>query len=334
MAELVPPAPTPIHAESRRHAPGWLQRARAFTALLLLLLFNAIFTRDFLTLQTLNVNLSQVAQIVVVAMGMALVIATAGIDLSVGAVAAFAGTLAAVLLTQAAEPLARTGLALPAALLLPLVAAGGFGLMNAFLITRYGVQPIVATLVLFIAGRGLAEMLTGSNLRTFPEETLHWLRGNLLGVPAQAWLMAAVVAATAWVVRRTLFARWLLVVGGNERAAHLAGVPVARVKFIAYGACAVLAGVAGIMNVAMISAADPAKIGQNIELDAIAAVAVGGTLLSGGRVNVAGTLVGALAIQLLGYTLLAHGVAYEYALVAKAAIILLAVYLQRRERTA
>src|SRR5207253_301830 len=202
--------------------------------LLWLLLVNAIFTRDFLTLQTLNVNLSQVAQIVVVAMGMALVIATAGIDLSVGAVAAFAGTLAAVLLTR--EPLAHTGLALPAALLLPLVAAGALGLMNGLLITRYGIQPIVATLVLFIAGR-------------------------------------------------------------------------------------VLAGVTGIMNVAMISAADPAKIGLNIELDAIAAVAVGGTLLSGGRVNIAGTLFGALAIQLLDYTLLAHGVADEYALVAKAAII-------------
>jgi simple sugar transport system permease protein/ribose transport system permease protein len=332
MAELVPPAPAPTHEAPGRRALAWLQRGRAFTALLLLLLFNAIFTHDFLTVQTLNVNLSQVAQIVVVAMGMALVIATAGIDLSVGAVAAFAGTLAAVLLTQ--EPLAHSELALPAALLLPLVAAGALGLMNAFLITRYRVQPIVATLILFIAGRGLAEMLTGSNLRTFPEETLHWLRGDLLAVPAQAWLMAAVVAATAWIVRRSLFARWLLVVGGNERAAHLAGVPVARVKFIAYGACAVLAGLAGIMNVAMISAADPAKIGQNIELDAIAAVAVGGTLLSGGRVNVAGTLVGALAIQLLGYTLLAHGVADEYALVAKAAIILLAVYLQRRERTA
>src|SRR3954471_1997782 len=330
VAELVPPVATPGPAEPGRRVLAWLQRARALTALLLLLLVNAIFTRDFLTLQTLNVNLSQVAQIVVVAMGMALVIATAGIDLSVGAVAAFAGTLAAVLLTQ--EGLAHTGLALPAALLLPLLAAGMLGLMNALLITRYGIQPIVATLVLFTAGRGLAEMLTGSNLRTFPEATLHWLRGDLLGVPAQAWLMAVFVAATAWVIRRTLFARWLLAVGGNERAARLAGVPVARVKFVAYGACAVLAGVTGIINVAMISAADPAKIGLNIELDAIAAVAVGGTLLSGGRVNVAGTLFGALAIQLLGYTLLAHGVADEYALVAKAAIILLAVYLQRRER--
>lgn len=332
MVELASTTPSPQAAggESRRWA--WLRGARTLAALLALLLFNALFTRDFLTLQTLNVNLLQVAQIVVVAMGMALVIATAGIDLSVGAVAAFAGTLAAVLLTQTAGALAQPGVALLAALTLPLLAAAVFGAMNGVLITRYGVQPIVATLVLFIAGRGLAEMLTNSNLRTFEPERLAWLHGNLFGLPTQAWVMAAVVAVTAWVVRRTLFARRLLAVGGNPRAAHLSGVPVARVKLIAYGACSVLAGLAGLMNVAMISAADPSKIGLNIELDAIAAVAVGGTLLSGGRIDIIGTLLGALAIQLLDYTLLAHGVADEYALIAKAAIILLAVYLQRREK--
>lgn len=321
----------PMHAASLRAAAvAWLTRAGAVSALVLMLLFNAFFTRDFLTLQTLNVNLSQVAQVVVVAMGMALVVATGGIDLSVGAVAAFAGTLAAVLLTQPQGPLASPGLALAAALVLPLLAAAALGAMNGWLITRHRIQPIVATLVLFIAGRGLAEMLTGSNLRTFAPDTLAWLRGNLLGIPAQAYLMFLVVGGAAWVVRRTLFARWLLAVGGNERAAHLAGVPVGKVKLAAYVVCAVLAGVTGIMNVAMISAADPAKIGLNLELDAIAAVAVGGTLLSGGRASIVGTLVGALVIQLLHYTLLAHGVPDEYALIAKAAVILLAVYLQRR----
>ncbi|MCW5263559.1 ABC transporter permease [Verminephrobacter eiseniae] len=330
MAESAPAtAPLATNGAERR-GRAWLKGGRTLIALVTLLAFNALFTRDFLTLQTLTINLSQVAQVVVVAMGMALVIATAGIDLSVGAVAAFAGTLAAVLLTQDSGALAQPGVALLAALTLPLLAAALFGGMNGLLITRYGVQPIVATLVLFIAGRGLAEMLTNSNLRTFAPERLEWLRSNLLGLPTQAWVMAAVVAVTAWVVRRTLFARRLLAVGGNPRAAHLAGVPVARVKLIAYGACAALAGLAGLMNVAMISAADPAKIGLNIELDAIAAVAVGGTLLSGGRVDIFGTLLGALTIQLLDYTLLAHGVADEYALIAKATIILLAVILQRR----
>ena len=303
----------------------------ALVALALLLVFNAVFTRDFVTLQTFNVNLSQVAQIVVVAMGMALVVATGGIDLSVGATAAFAGTMAAVLLTQTGGVLANPAIALAAALTLPLLGAALFGAVNGGLITRYGVQPIVATLVLFIAGRGLAEMLTESNLRTFSGGSLGWLRANLLGVPVQGLLMLALVAVMAWVMRHSLFSRWVLAVGGNERAARLAGVPVQRVKMTVYIVSAIFAGVAGIMNVAVISAADPAKIGQNIELDAIAAVAVGGTLLSGGRVRIVGTLIGALVIQLLQYSLLAHGIADEYALIVKAGIILLAVYAQRRE---
>lgn len=309
---------------------GAIGRSGAAIALVLLLLFNAVFTRDFLTLQTFNVNLSQVAQVGIVAMGMALVIATAGIDLSVGATAAFAGTMAAVLLTQTSGPLANPALAHVAAVTVPLLAAAVFGAVNGTLVTRYRIQPIVATLVLFIAGRGVAQLLTESNLRTFSNGGLDWLRANVLGVPIQGLLMLAVVAATAWVMRHTLFSRWLLATGGNERAARLAGIPVGRVKMSVYVICAVLAGVAGIMNVAIISAADPARIGQNIELDAIAAVAVGGTPLAGGGANILGTLLGAVLIQLLEYTLLAHGVADEYALLVKAGIILLAVYLQRR----
>jgi len=107
-------------------------------------------------------------------------------------------------------------------------------------------------------------------------------------------------------------------------------VPVARVKLAVYAACAVLAGVAGLLNAAINSAADPAKIGLGIELDAIAAVAVGGTLLTGGKARIGGTLVGALTIQLLGYSLLAHGIEDEWALLVKAGVVLLAVWLQRR----
>jgi len=143
--------------------------------------------------------------------------------------------------------------------------------------------------------------------------------------------MLIVVAASAWVVRRTIFGRHLLALGGNVRAAHLSGVAVRRLKLLVYVVCAILAGVAGLLNVAINSAADPAKIGLGIELDAIAAVAVGGTPLSGGRARIGGTLLGAVAIQLLEYSLLAHGVADEWALIAKAAVVLLAVYLQRRE---
>ena len=217
-----------------------------------------------------------------------------------------------------------------AACTLPLAAAALFGALNGSLIARLRIQPIVATLILFIAGRGFAEMLTDSNLRNFTQPDFARLAGNVAGVPLQGFLMVAVVAIAAWAMRRTAFGRRVLAVGGNERAATLAGIPAGRVKLAVYVICAVLAGVAGILNVAINSAADPAKIGLGIELDAIAAVAVGGTPLAGGRARIVGTLVGGLAIQLLEYSLLAHGVQDEWAMLLKAAVVLAAVYFQRR----
>ncbi|CAB3743808.1 Ribose import permease protein RbsC [Paraburkholderia sediminicola] len=326
MAKL---APT-LNARSPAKWFHSLRSSGAAIALVALLVFNVIFTREFLTLQTLNVNLTQIAPIMIVAVGMALVVATGGIDLSVGSTAAFAGTLAAVLLSQNSGPLANPTIALLCALVLPIVAAALLGSINGMLIARLRVQPIVATLILFIAGRGFAEMLTDSNLRSFTNSSFSHLGGNFLGVPVQGVLMVVVVAVVAWVMRKTVYARWVLATGGNERAAVLAGIQAHRVKLAMYVICGGLAGIAGLLNVAINSAADPAKIGLGIELDAIAAVAVGGTPLMGGSARIVGTMIGALAIQLLQYTLLAHGIQDEWALIVKAAIVLAAVYLQRR----
>ena len=324
----------PLRTTHRSLGPNWARALRdsgAAVALVALFVFNAAFTNRFLTLQTLDINLLQVAPIVIVAVGMALVIATGGIDLSVGATASFAGTFAALLLSQPAGPLAgNPTLALVCALTLPLAAAALAGSINGVLVAHFRIQPIVATLILFIAGRGFAEMLTDSNLRSFGNVGFAQLGGNLFGVPVQGFLMLAVVGLAAWIMQRTVFGRRVLAIGGNERAALLAGVAVQRVKLAVYVICGVLAGIAGLLNVAINSAADPAKIGLGIELDAIAAVAVGGTLLSGGHARILGTLVGALAIQLLEYSLLAHGIQDEWALIMKAGVVLAAVYLQRR----
>src|SRR5205085_8403845 len=138
---------------------------------------------------------------VIVAVGMALVVGTGGIDLSVGSSAAIAGTLAAVCLSQASGPLADPALALACALTLPLAAAAVAGSVNGVLVTRYGIQPIVATLILFIAGRGIAEMITDSNLRNFSHAGFARIGGNVAGVPAQGILMLVVVAVAAWLIR-------------------------------------------------------------------------------------------------------------------------------------
>lgn len=329
----MPEAGTTSVARPARPPPGGSWAALGglggtLLALGALLVFNALFTRNFLTVQTLNVNLTQVATIVIVATGMTLVVATGGIDLSVGALMAIAGALAPMVFSSA--PLGSPALGVALAFVLPVLAAGAFGLFNGLLVTRFAIQPIIATLVLFIAGRGIAQVLTNGNLQTFTNDAFQYVGlGRPLGIPFQVLVMLVVVAGAAWVVRSTVSGRYLLAVGGNEAAARLSGVPVDRVKLAVYAISGLLAGLAGLVVIAINSSSDANQVGLNMELDAIAAVAVGGTPLTGGRASVVGTLFGALVIQLIRYTLLANGVPDAAALVVKAAIVLVAVYLQR-----
>jgi galactofuranose transport system permease protein len=299
---------------------------REIAVLLAMIVFNLIFTQHFVSLQTFNVNLTQVVTIVIVGIGMTLVVATGGIDLSVGASMAISGALAPMLFMNIAGPL---GIVL--AFTLPVLAAAVCGVFNGWLVTRLNVQPIVATLVLFIAGRGIAQVVTDGSLQAFNNPAFQWIAlGKVAGVPFQILLMLVLVAVFTWIVRKTLFGKYLLVTGGNEAAAYLSGIPTARVKMLAYTACAALAGLAGLISISVNSSSDANVVGLGVELDAIAAVAVGGTALTGGKAYITGTLIGALIIQLLRYTLLAHGIPDAAALVLKAAIIIAAVYVQRK----
>ncbi|WP_108502585.1 ABC transporter permease [Paracoccus indicus] len=315
--------PTMIHS---RFDPA---RHGALIALVVILAFNLIVTPNFFQAQTLFVNISQMATIAIVAMGMTLVIATGGIDLSVGAVMALAGALAPLIfLSDFAQ--ANPGLGLAASIVVPVLVALFCGVFNGMLVSCFGVQPIVATLILFISGRGLAQVLTNGNLQTFSNPAFSYLgTGRVLGLPFQGWLVLAIAVVLTWVVTRSIFGRQLLAVGGNERAARMSGLPVRRVKIGAYVICSGLAGLAGLIVVAINSASDAARIGNLMELDAIAAAVVGGTLLQGGRAPIFGAILGAVIIQLVKYTLLANGIADEVALIAKAAIIIAAVYLQQ-----
>ncbi len=323
--------------QGRRAAPdvlAFLQRYAALTALIVLLVFNFAVTPHFASFQTLNVNLTQVATIVIVSVGMTLVIATGGIDLSVGSLMAIAGALAPLIF------LSPFGVAHPAlgnvlAFIVPIGAAGLLGMFNGWFITRFQVQPIVGTLVMFIAGRGIGQVLTNGNLQAFHNPAFQFIGlGRPLGVPFQVIVMLVLVGLAAWAVRRTLFGRHILAIGGNERAARLAGVPVNRVKRWVYAISGLCAGIAGLVVISINSSSDANLVGLGMELDAIAAVAVGGTPFTGGQASVIGTLIGALLIQLLRYTLLANGVPDAAALVVKGAIIAGAVWSQQRGRTA
>ncbi len=327
-------APTLSDRRATPDVVAFLRRYAALTALVVLLIFNFLVTPHFLSLQTLNVNLTQVATIVIVSVGMTLVIATGGIDLSVGSLMAIAGALAPLIF------LSPFGVAHPAlgdalAFVVPIGAAGLLGAFNGWFITRFQVQPIVGTLVMFIAGRGIGQVLTNGNLQVFHNPTFQFIGlGRVFGVPFQVIVMLVLVGLPAWALRRTLFGRHILTVGGNERAARLAGVPVNRVKRWVYAISGLCAGIAGLVVISINSSSDANLVGLGMELDAIAAVAVGGTPFTGGQASVVGSLIGALLIQLLRYTLLANGVPDAAALVVKGAIIAGAVWSQQRSKSA
>ncbi len=314
-------------------SPQFLQRYGVLVAMAALLLFNFAITPHFATLQTLSVNLTQVCTIVIVGVGMTLVIATAGIDLSVGSLMAIAGAASPMFFMGKLIPVSNIYFAITLGIVLPVLISGAFGLFNGWMITNFRIQPIVATLILFIAGRGLAQVSTNGDLQVFKVPEFQAIAlGRVLGIPFQVWIMLAIVAMGTFMLKKTVFGRQVLAVGGNESAARLAGIPVSRTKMIVYSISGLCSGVAGLIVIAMNSAADANLIGLGMELDAIAAVVVGGTLLTGGRATIVGTLLGALLIQLVRYTLLANGVPDPAGLVVKAGLIVLAVWLQRQER--
>jgi ribose/xylose/arabinose/galactoside ABC-type transport system permease subunit len=328
-------------AVGRRTALAAIMRFSTLGALIALLIFNALFTRHFLAMQTLDVNLTQVATIVIVGVGMTLVIATGGIDLSVGSLMAIAGAIAPIIFLNKVVVIGEIHIAVAVSMIVAILLAGAFGWFNGWLITRFNIQPIIATLVLFIAGRGIAQVMTNGDLQPFKLDTFQWIGLGRVGaipdvyrgVPIQVIIMLVMVMVAAWVLKRSLFGRQILAIGGNERAARLAGVPVVQVKRWVYCISGLCAGLAGLVTIAINNSSDANQVGLGMELDAIAAVAVGGTLLSGGRATVTGTLIGALIIQLVRYTMLANGVPDDVAKLAKAALIIAAVWLQSQGRT-
>ena len=332
MATTTAPPPSPPRRPVLSSFLRWDNpTAGALGALILLSIFNAFSTTNFLTLATLRVNLTQVSTIVLVAVGMTLVIATGGVDLSVGSLMAIAGSLAPLIFLSEQGWLGPRWVAIPVAIVVPILVAGMFGLMNGMLVTRFQVQPIVATLVLFLGGRGIAKLLLDGKLKEFDMPAFEYIgKGRPLGVPVSVFLMIVVVAIAAWGMRATSFGRYVLATGGNEEAARLAGVPVSRTRLAVYGITGMLAGLAGLIEISRTASSNPSLVGVNMELNAIAAAAVGGTVLTGGRATILGTLIGAILVQQIRYTLISNGVADGTTRIVTAAAILVAVLLQRR----
>lgn len=298
--------------------------------LALLLLFNFVRTPGFFELQVRDGHLygslvdvlNRGAPMLLAGLGMTLVIATGGVDLSVGAVLAIAGSVAALTLTHsAAGVLGAAGLALGVAL--------AAGLWNGVLVTACGVQPIVATLILMVAGRGIAQLVTAGQIVTFEEPRFSALgSGHLLALPVPVWIVLGAYVLTALTVRRTALGLFIEAIGDGGTASRYAGIRVGPTKLLAYGFAGLCAGLAGVIVAADIKAADANNAGLYLELDAILAVVIGGTALTGGRFSLVGTVLGALIIQTLTTTILTRDVPVEYVLAVKALVVLAVCLLQ------
>lgn len=322
--------------------PALLFRLRAVLVLVALLAVFALLSPAFLTAANLTILVKHVAINAILAVGMTFVILSGGIDLSVGSVAGLAGIIAGALLHDGlilrhfgVVVYLHTWLVIAVALL----AGALVGALNGALVAHLRVAPFIATLGTLYVARGSALLL--SNGATYPNLAgqpdlgntgfLTLGSGALLAIPVPIWLMLACAAAGVFLAARTPFGRRVYAVGGNERAAELSGVRVARIKFTVYVLSGLCAALVGLIIAAQLAAAHPAT-GETFELNAIAAVVLGGTSLMGGRGGVGGTIIGAFVIGVLADGLILLGVSEFWQIVIKGVVIVLAVILDQLQQ--
>ena len=311
-------------------------------ALFLLVMVNFWFNPDFFSIRIVKGGLygsvidiiNRAAPVMLIAMGMTLVIATRGIDISVGATVAISGAIAAALIGGSLE--IKDGVQtyvsqtpMPLAILAALGVGLLCGLWNGFLVAGIGMQPIIATLILMVAGRGIAQLITGGQIVTIYYEPFFFFgNGFFLGIPFAIYLVAAVAAVLLLLVHKTALGLFIQAVGLNPTAARFSGISARALIFWVYGFCGVTAAVAGVIVASNVKSADGNNAGLMMELDAILAVALGGTLLDGGRFSLVGTLIGALILQTLSYAIYSLGVPPEINLVVKAIVVFIVCLIQ------
>lgn len=306
--------------------------------LAVVLLFNLIKTPTFFKI-TINNGvfygylidvLNRSSELIILAVGMTLVVASSGgTDISVGAVSALAGAVCVFSL--------GTGEAynMPYAmgLFLGVLAGVACGAWNGFLVAKMKIQPMVATLILFTAGRGIAQLITGGNILYVKVASFKRLGAFLPNVPLPTpiFIAIAVVLITMFILKKTALGLYIQTVGINSKAGKLVGLNSTLIQFITYAFCGLCAGIAGLIITSRIYSIDANNAGLNIELDAILAVALGGNSLSGGKFSIAGSIIGAITIQALTTSLYAMKVTADQLPVYKAVVVIIIVALQSPE---
>jgi simple sugar transport system permease protein len=313
--------------------PTWKNLKWPLAALALVLLANFFFLPGFFHLElkdgrvygSLIDVLNRAAPVMLLSLGMTIVIATGGVDLSVGAVMAIAGAVAALLLT-------KTHYGVAMVIVISLGVSCAAGILNGVLIGFFSVPPIVATLILMVSGRGIAQLLTGGQIITFENKSFEFIgRGTFAYLPFTITLVLLSFIALQLFTKKTAAGLFIEATGDNETASRYAGVNTRFVKVLVYAICALAAGLAGLIVATDIKAADANHAGEWLELDAILATVIGGTSLIGGRFYLIGSLVGAILIQTLTTTILTRGVPVEWTLVVKAVVIIAVCLLQSEQ---
>jgi len=300
-----------------------LHRFGLLLVILIVGLALSVSTDAFLSVANLTNVARQVSINGILAVGVTFVLLTAGVDLSLGSVVALSGVACATF----AHPGDHT-VFVPIAV--GLLTGAACGLLNGVLVTRGGVAPFIVTLGMMTIARGLALIFSGGRPVADMSNEMTALAGDIWGIPIPVLCFAGVALAAWFFLQNFRLGRHIYAVGGNENAARAAGVPVERVKLFAYGLCGLLTGLAGVVLAARITTGQP-NAGQAYELDAIAAVVIGGTSLAGGVGTITGTLLGVLLIGVINNGLDLMGVSSYYQAVIKGVIIVGAVWLDRRQ---
>lgn len=309
-----------------------IKKFQSLIALLLLCMVLSFLTDKFFTAENgLNV-LRQVAVNTCIATGMTLIVLTAGIDLSVGSVLALCGAVTAGLFKNGlafASADLYIGFTVLGAILGGLLLGALLGWFNGFTITKFKVPPFVATLAMLTIARGFTMLYTkGHPISNLGKEFAYIGNGNFIGIPVPVWIALIVVLIAVFITQKTKLGRYIYAIGGNEQAAKLSGINIKKVKMTVYALAGALAALGGIIVTARLDSAQP-NAGISYELDAIAAVVIGGTSLSGGKGSVWGTVMGAIIIGVLNNGLVLLNVSPFWQQVVKGGVILLAVIIDK-----
>jgi simple sugar transport system permease protein len=309
-------------------------------ALLIILLINRLVSPNFFEIRMVNDRLvgsliniiDSSAPYVLLAIGMTLVIATKGIDLSVGAVMAISAAVAVVLVNQYEAGSTAFYVQPGFAIIIALLVGALCGLFNGVMVAYMDLQPFIATLILMVAGRGVAQLITGGQSPTFTNEALAFFgRGVVGGMPVPILFSIIVLIVVMLLVRRTALGLMIESVGANDKASYYAGIPGRNIKLLAYVICSMCAALAGLMVAGEVKSADPHKAGLYIEADAILAVVIGGTLFTGGRFYLVRSAIGAVIIQALVIGLYVSSLHPTTNLVVKSFVVLAVLLLQSEE---